>query len=391
MGKWRRQRGFTLLETMMAIALSGLVLVAVVSFYTDYTNRLQQMNDSAENAADLESGEQILLKDLKNVTPSFGALKLKDDTGRNFFDYYPDVAEADLDHDPICGTSCRTYTMQQGDPAKQTNGFAEISFLLSDGSAHVLPSMIYDPTWAEDLHHCTKCNTNPGQPPTLKATGIYGGGEISSARGPITEFYGSHLTRTYPGYWNAGQVLMLDTPVGFRPEGTTDWAHNPPRPTFYIGLVVAGGSNPAFTSLPVNAFDTKNFALSTDQSALLNTTHPVYAGLNVTDPHTFLMRLPPIGGGQPMVRLRPVRLVKYTLEPMFPTINPAMPAAEQAKRKGAMRLWRQTYVKGAWNPNRGRSIIAEWVKSVQFKRTTTTNQSISFSISKYELKRGGQP
>jgi prepilin-type N-terminal cleavage/methylation domain-containing protein len=387
-----QQRGMTLLEIMMALGLSALVLVAVVSFYTDYTNRLLQLSDKAENAADLESGEQIMLKDLKAVDPSFGTLTVTDDTGRGFFDYYPDVPESSLDHDPVCGASCRTYTMQQGDATKGTNGFAEISLLVSDSSAHILPSMIYDPTWAEAMHQCVAPCLSSGQPPTYKTTGVYGDStQIVTARGPLSHYSGSVQVNDYPGYWNPGQVLMLDTPTGFRPEGATDWAHNPPRPTFFLGFVVNGGTDTTFSAIGTNAFDTKNFAGSADQSTLLNIAHPVYANTSVSDPHTFFMNLPPIGGGQPMVRLRPVRIVRYTLEPMFPSINPALPPAEQAKRQGAMRLWRQTYYKGAWNNSRGRSIIAEWVKSVQLRRSTVTSKAISFSISKYEAKKGGIP
>jgi prepilin-type N-terminal cleavage/methylation domain-containing protein len=374
-------RGFTLIEIMISIALSGLVLVAVISFYNDYSNRFASIDNAAENQADLESGEQIMLKDLKAIDPSFGTLTLKDDTKRSFFDYYPDVAEGDLEHEPVCGSSCRTYTMQQGDSSKQTSGFAEVSFVVSDASAHILPSMIYDPTWAEMITPAQGLVS--GAPPTLRPEGVYGGnGEVVAARGHDAANPG------YPGYWNQGQVLMLDTPVGFRPDGTTDYAHVPPRPVYFFGVV---GVGKAFVPLPLNAFDTKNFSLAGDQQNLLNIAHPVYAGINVADPHTFFFYLPPIGGGQPMVRLRPVRLVKYTLEPMFPTINPQLPALEQAKRKGAMRLWRQTYYKGAWNAGRNRSMIAEWVKSVQFKRTTVTTKAISFSISKSEAKKGGVP
>jgi hypothetical protein len=115
--------------------------------------------------------------------------------------------------------------------------------------------------------------------------------------------------------------------------------------------------------------------------------HPAYPTLvpSVSTPDIFFRNLPPVGGGQPIVRVRPVRLVKYTIETMYPNINPALPAATRAAQQGSLRIWRQTMVKGQWMPNQGRALIAENVKTLQFTRSTVTNKSILFTLSKTVL------
>ena len=95
------QLGMTMLEIVLALGLSALVTLAVVEFYSSYTKKLKDMGDTIESSTDIESGQQILLKDLKSLEPSFSALNLLDDTGKSFFEYYPDVPERDLDQDPI--------------------------------------------------------------------------------------------------------------------------------------------------------------------------------------------------------------------------------------------------------------------------------------------------
>ena len=90
-----------------------------------------------------------------------------------------------------------------------------------------------------------------------------------------------------------------------------------------------------------------------------------------------------------MVRLRPVKLIKYSIEIMYPKIDPALPPDEQKRRRNALRVYRSTY-KNGWHTDRYRSIIAEKVKTVQLKRSTVTEKAVTFELSKEELKKGGE-
>lgn len=393
-----------MLEVVLAIGLSALVLYTVVSVWTSYNSQFQKLGANIEMSTDIESGEQILLKDLKAVDPSFGILTLRDDTNDPrslFFDYFPDVPESQLPIPAGCGgRPCRTYTLRP-------DGYGEIVLALLDSSPHPLPSMIYDPIWAYTTHACTQCNTVSGPPPTYSphGHGIYGDATSTSAapivaqRGPVVH----NGIVEYPGYWRQDQLLMLDTPVSFRPNGTPQsaWAAVPPRPEFFIGRVASVKDPFPFVALPVNTFDTRKIPFggtkpaTPDQLNLLNRTHPVYAGVTVDSPDKFFVNLPPVGGGQPTVRLRPIRLVKYSIEVMFPTIDPKLPADEQAKRRGALRVWRQLFLNGSWTSTDGkgnvlgRMMVAEWVKSVQLRRDSVTDKSIKFSLAKTVLPKGG--
>ena len=91
-----------------------------------------------------------------------------------------------------------------------------------------------------------------------------------------------------------------------------------------------------------------------------------------------------------MVRLRPVRLIKYVIKLQYPGPTPTdMPKDELAKRKNALRIFRKAYVNGSWGSGDGQ-LIAENVKTLQFRRSTVTDKAVSFELSKQELKKGGE-
>jgi hypothetical protein len=371
------QTGMTLLEVMLALGLSGLVLLGVVEFYTSYTEKLTRMNESVENQTDIESGQQIMLRDLKSIDPSFGTLKLLDDEGRSFFEYYPDVPERDLDKDAVCGRPCRVYTMKPG-------AFSEITLVLHDPSAHPLPSFVYNPTWAYQLHACAPApcrNTVRGAEPTF--LGVNTSSEwISGANGRPAVYHGTPPVMEYPGYWHKWQLLMFDSPTAFRPDGTTasQWPHVPPRSPYFIGMVGSDAATAPFTFVGTVAPALRD---------LFNIDDPVNPATKVDTVDVFFRKLPPVGGGQPLVRVRPVRLVKYSIEVMFPAIDPALSPAEKKKRQGALRVWRQVFARGAWDARR--HLVAEYVKTVQLRRSTVTDKTVTFVLSKDELKKGGEP
>lgn len=308
--------------------------------------------------------------------------------------------------------------------------FSEIVFAIVDTSAHELTSFVYNPSWPYKLTPSSG-NQNPGPPPVWNLTqagavgqGVYADGQIDGkgacdvpgTRGCQTLPGSLPPVVLYPGYWRNGQVLMFDTPVSFRPPPPSSYSPNydasvVPRPAFLMGVVgQPSGSAHPFTPLSVSAFDTKKIIAggtapaASDQSNLLITTNPSQPvgspGYNMYSdaaypqpPDAFFERLPAIGGGQPTVRLRPIKLVKYSIEVMFPNVDPNLAPSEKAKRTGALRVWRTVYLNGAWpasstGATNGRQMIAEYVKSVQFKRATITDKSISFTLSKVVLKGG---
>lgn len=372
--------GFTMLETILAMGLAGLVLLAAYEIYSGYTAKFREMADTLETSIDIETAQQIMFRDLKAVNPSFGTMVIPDDQEKNFFEYFPDVPESSLAPDPICGRACRTYTMRAVD------GHAEILFLLEDSAPCDIPSMVYDPTLAFQMFAPRTLNAD-GAPPVFK--GLNSGGAVENVRGNA-----NNCPLPKKGYWQAGQLLMLDSPSLFRPTAS-NLASVAPRAPSFVGYVPASTSEihlvPLASARP-DPLQLLGFNHAPTATQVLNVQHPLFTTPKaITSDEEFLRWLPPFSGGQPLVRLRPVRLVKYSVEEMYPgTPDPSMAKAERERRQGAMRLWKQVFVPGkSWDQTK-KFLLAENVKTVQFTRPTITDQTILFNISKDKLKRGGE-
>jgi len=345
-----------LLEVVMALGLSGLVGLAVFGFYTSFTSEIGQLSDDIEISTDIESGQRILMRDLKLIDTSFGVINVKDDSGESFFDYFPDVPENDL-----AGPITRTLTLKMG-------GRTELVLLLHDSQAHSIPTLNYDPSWAYRITNASFSgegaveyqHVNWVQPgPSGHAS------MISSLRN--AEYEGGKMIR--PGFWNDGQLLMFDSVSMFRsPAQTNQRNRYPPRPPFFVGRV--NGTQP-----------TAPFNIDAEVRKHVNTKHPISETYENDSANAFLWGLPSTAGGMPLVRLRPVKLVKFYIKPMYPS-DP------DPKRRMLMQLYRHVYTKGKWDLAKNHFMIAEKLKSVQFRRNSVSDKAVLFDISRSELSEG---
>ncbi|HEY8279620.1 MAG TPA: hypothetical protein VIH99_08355, partial [Bdellovibrionota bacterium] len=308
---WQSEKGFTIIENMLAIGLAILLVYAIWQFYRGYTTKFSQISEVLETAIDIESGQRIMFKDLKSIDPSFGLLQLMDDNKRNFFDYYPDVPEERLEKDPETGRPSRVFTM------KLQGGYTEIVMILQDPLASEIPSLLYDPTRAYTI------TPGPiGMAGNVTFKGVNSGGYVKGMRDVVTEGFGANLKVLYKGYWNEGQLLLFDTPILFRSAGQLKGDLEAPRSPAFLGRVVTG-SGPPNDFVPVDPIalethkarpgndDRASLGGPVEQGGTLNRSHPVVPTMTIDSADKFLRWLPAAGGGQPMVRLRPIKLVKY--------------------------------------------------------------------------------
>ncbi|HEY8278214.1 MAG TPA: hypothetical protein VIH99_01235, partial [Bdellovibrionota bacterium] len=82
---------------------------------------------------------------------------------------------------------------------------------------------------------------------------------------------------------------------------------------------------------------------------------------------------------------------KYYIRAMYPNIKPDTKDPAELKKKDLVRLYKQVYTTGQWDPKKGATItntfiVAENLKTVQFKRDTVTSKAVLFDISKSEIK-----
>lgn len=260
----RNQKGYTLVEFAITVGLTAIVASFIATSMVSYNTYKQQMMNSFEQSQDVTGGQRIILSDLKNSEISYNNLTMVDDDNRAFFDYIPDVGSQFS-----AATTTRTKTLKApGD-----------TFYLLENDLSAGPLLVYDPVAAYSV------GATPADP------------NAAASLNYVSLNQNSWVTSRRPYFWREGQLLMLDTPALIRPTTAlgVDYAHAPRSPVF------------------VGAIQSQDFKSVSDLLALINMTHPE-TGQAIRSADEFLRTTPAVGGGQSLVRLRAVKLVKYHLE-----------------------------------------------------------------------------
>lgn len=319
----RSQSGFSLIELMVSVGIMGVTSVLILGTFTDTFRMNQQVSNILNQKTDVLVGENVIFNDLRNIDPSFNVIDLRDDSGNGFYDYIPDVPEKFLR-----GQVSRKVTLKK-------DGLKEFYFLESDVAAGSL--LIFDPVNAYRI----------GSAPA----------DVNSAASLtfISLNQNAVIANQRPQFWKDGRLLMLDTPARVRPVvgGMVD-LNVPPRSPVFIGQV--GG--PALS--PLNGIQ-----------RLIRTAHPE-SGVPITSADQFLRTIPPVGGGQTFVRMRAVRIVRYSFQEVDPVRGWA--------------LYRST-LKG--NEFVEPFMITDRLDSVVFSRRSVNQKLIEYLVNKVEQKIGG--
>lgn len=253
------QKGFTLLETLISVALIGMLLTVLMSVENLVNKEKNKMMSRLDSSIDTLVGERTLYLDFRGLSPSFNLLKVGDDRGGNlhFFDYYFDVPEGLITPNP----KDRQFTLEPG---------KNIFYILhQDPEAGAL--LNFDPVAAYDVG-ATPVNFNEAA--RLTYISVNKNRWISSQR---------------PHFWQQDKLLLFDTNVYLRRSNPVDMTEAPVSPAFLGEVKIQN-----------------NQIVGPDLSQYLKTTY------RTAD--AFLRDLPSRGGGQPFVKVRSVRLYRYYLQ-----------------------------------------------------------------------------
>lgn len=309
-------KGFTLVEVMFSVVFAAIVMGMIVASQLMMTKETSKMTQDLENSIDTVLAERTILLNLRQVDPSYNNLLQQDDNGLQFFDYYPDISETQLG-----GANSRTLTLQH-------NGITSIHFLIQDLRAG--PLLLYDPVAAFNIGALP---ANLNQAASLSFVSLNKSNWVLGQR---------------PQMWVNDQMIFLDTVSKVRPlvQNSVNML-TPPRSPIFVGRV----SN-------------QQLVLDPAFSSLINYADP-YTGQQITDEDNFLRVVPSSGGGQPIVRMRGVKLVKFFLQP-----NNASGSDNK--------LFRQYYTS---NGNYSSTyMVSDHVKKIVFERSTVTQKIVYFKI-----------
>lgn len=311
----KNNKGFTLVEVLFSVVLAGIVMAMIVASQLLMNKETSKLTRELEDSIDTVLAERTILLNLRQVDPSYNNLIQLDDNGLQFFDYYPDISENMLGN-----SNSRTLTLQP-------NGTTSIHFLIQDLAAG--PLLLYDPVAAYNIGPIP---TNLNQAASLSFISLNKSNWITGQR---------------PSFWANDQLLFLDSVSKVRPivQNSVNLL-TPPRSPVFVGRVNGPQLivDPTFANL-INYTDPQN-------------------GQAISNEDAFLRAVPSSGGGQPIVRIRGVKLIKFSI---------------QANQNGTdAKLFRQIYQgNGVFSSP---FMVSDRVLKIIFQRSTVTQKIIYFKI-----------
>ncbi|QDK38086.1 prepilin-type N-terminal cleavage/methylation domain-containing protein [Bdellovibrio sp. NC01] len=330
----KNNKGFTLPEVIVGVGLAAVVTAAVVATQVTATKDQMALKKQLDESIDEMQAERILFGDFNTVEPSYNNIVMNDDNGLNFFDYYPD-----LPANSVAGSLTRTITLSSETVNKT------VSVVSQDLAAGA--TMNYDPTAAYVIGSAP-ADFNKAAPLTF----------VSVNRN-------NWVGAVRPGFWTTGMMLMFDTLAKVRPtksDGTLDMQTPPRSPTFVgsvQGLVLQPVGEPFSSLLKKNQPDT---------------------GATIPDADTFLRNVPSVGGGQSVIRLRAVKVLQYTMEPVLSENPECYPNGDTTKKPYRHSNFYKLIYRGASAP--AKVLLANKVCSFVMTRDSVLKRMIYFKINK---------
>ena len=321
------QKGLGIIDILIGIALMALLggLISATNLFVNkqFVNLKNDMDDSIDS----NLAERMLFSDLAGLEPSFNNLKTLDDKGYGFFDYYPDVP----------ANSIRTPLAREAElsiPKQRLEFFVVIQDIKSGALLNYEPSTAYEIGDAPDDFN---------EPASLTFSSLNKNSWVGVQR---------------PAFWVDGKMLLVDTPARVRPVTATGNINMSvlPRSPIFIGRVAG-----------------KDLAFDNNFKTYFNVNHPD-SGVELNTLDKFFRDLPSVGGGQPLVRIRAVRLIRYYLEPY----------EDQRLMTKPSRLYKSEFVGGKFTEP---FLMADKVDRLVFKRDSVLKRMMYFKLIKAKNKK----
>lgn len=316
------QKGLTIIDILIGVALMALLGGLISSTHLFMNKQMVSLKNDLDDSIDSKLAERILFADLAGLEPSFNNIRTIDDAGYGFFDFYPDVP-ANAVRTPLKREAELSISKQR----------LEFYVLIQDIKSGAL--LNYEPSTAYDIGP-TPDDFN--QAATLAFSSLNKNNWVAVQR---------------PGFWVDDRLLLVDTPARVRPVTATGNLNMSvlPRSPIFVGRVSG-----------------KDLVFENSFKSYFNVTHPD-SGVEINTLDKFFRDLPSVGGGQPLVRIRSVRLIKYYLEPYEDNRLQTKPS----------RLYKSEYVNGKFSDP---FLMADKVDKLVFKRDSVLKRMMYFKLVK---------
>jgi prepilin-type N-terminal cleavage/methylation domain-containing protein len=276
----RNQKGFSLIEILVVVALSSVVVLGNSLFMSDFIARMDEYSKESAEESELAVLNTMALNILKKSSLSFNRLAFKDDNNLNFFDFYPDMPLGSFNGEE------RKFTLDT---------LAEKFYILSSDEGK-FSSTVFDPVHAYTV-------TSPPSPVDALADGTTAYRGINSVP-DLTNASGGKATakmmsQIFSTRWAAGKIFVVTCPTYLRPvsspSATVSLGTAPRMPSF-VGTVSGDDLLPITTGVGVTIINT----------------HPV-TGAAYGDLDGYFRTLPTVGGAAPFVKIEPAIISRFEL------------------------------------------------------------------------------
>lgn len=277
----RNQKGFSLIEILVVVALAAVVILGNSMFMSDFTKRMDHYAKESAEESELAVLNTMALNILKKSSLSFNRLGLRDDANLNFFDFYPDMPYSSF----TTGTETRTFTLDT---------LAENFYILSSDEGK-FSSTVFDP-----VHAYTAISPSPVDAladGTMTYRTLNSVPDFTNASG--TKATQKLMSQIFGVRWANGKVFVVTCPTYLRPvasSGSVTLTTAPRMPTF-VGKV----SGDDLVLLPAS-----------DAGVTFNNTHPV-TGATYGTLDDYFRSLPTVGGAAPFVKVEPAIMSRFEL------------------------------------------------------------------------------
>ncbi|MBK9323598.1 MAG: prepilin-type N-terminal cleavage/methylation domain-containing protein [Bdellovibrionaceae bacterium] len=268
----KSQQGFTITEILVVVALSSVMMLANVSFLNEFMKNMHKVENESYDEAEMAIVNRRFATILAKMSSTFNRVSVTDTSGKNFFDFYPDMPR-----NAFGAAGSREYNLSASGADKQS-----IYFLMTEEDK--FPGISMDPVHAYDEEVPAPSDLNLDGQVTYK--GLNSVPAIGATKKLMTQVFGAR--------WATNELFVLSSPVYLRPVANNGQVNlmTVPRMPSFVGRVY----NDDLVPVTSTAF------------TILNS-HPV-TGVAYSGPDNYLRTLPPVGGASPFVKIEPVRLVR---------------------------------------------------------------------------------
>lgn len=281
---FHNHKGITITELLIAMGLSSLVGLGVFQVMNSNDSMQKMFSQKMDDRIEANLADKLIMQDLRATGPSLNNIKFPDDNKLNFYDFDPDRSTVFYRTQK---TVSRTVTLREG-------GTTTMYFLAFDdlrGKGLFADAVTFFQVGASPA--------NMNQPASLTYRGINYNNYLMAQDSSGNYLNNPLLINTE----NLNKLVLVDS-SSYMPT-------TPAKPAVFIGRIIKSGSIYDVQKIPLTSIPKYPSSIPIWDYKITTPIKSIVDPANFTE---YMYNLPPVGANGASVRIKPVRLYRYSLE-----------------------------------------------------------------------------